>query len=103
MNFFEGELRKLFGDGKIISTPSFAGRACLGALGKDLRVRAQFVTTGYAEHYDTLKITVMNRTEGEVDSLMVRFRDVWGRKAIPGNPYLKEGVFPHICCSPLRV
>ncbi|MDE6456253.1 MAG: hypothetical protein K2L38_10195, partial [Dysosmobacter sp.] len=48
------------------------------------------------DHYDALKITVMNRTEGEVDSLLVRFRDAWGRKAIPGNPYLKDGVFPHI-------
>lgn len=96
MNFFEGELRKLFRDGKTLSSPSFAGRACLGTLGKDLRVRAQFMTTGYADHYDALKITVMNRTEGEVDSLLVRFRDVWGKKSIPGNPYLKNGVFPHI-------
>lgn len=96
MNFFEGELRKLFGDGKTISSPSFAGRACLGTLGKDLRVRAQFVTTGYADHYDALKITVMNRTEGEVDSLLVKFRDVLGKKMIPGNPYFKNGLFPHI-------
>ena len=55
-NFFEQELRKLFGDGEIIRSPSFTGRACLGTLGKDLRVRAQFVTSGYADHYDTLKI-----------------------------------------------
>lgn len=96
MNFFEGELRKLFGDGKIISTPSFTGRACLGTLDKDLRIRAQFVTTGYADHYDALKLTVLNRTDGPVDTLLLRFRDIWGRKPVPGNPNFPSGVSPHI-------
>ena len=32
-NFFEQELRKLFGDGEIIHDPVFVGRACLGSLG----------------------------------------------------------------------
>lgn len=45
MNFFEQELQKLFADGTVISGPTFSGRACLGTLGKDLRVRAEFVTT----------------------------------------------------------
>ena len=96
MNFFEGELRKLFGDGRTISAPSFAGRACLGTLGKDLRVRAEFVTTGVADHYNALKIKVMNRTEGEVDTLLLRFQNVWGRKPVPGNPNFPRGVMPHI-------
>ena len=96
MNFFEGELQKLFGDGKIISAPSFTGRACLGTLGRDLRVRAQFVTTGYADHYDALKLTVLNRTDGPVDTLLLRFRDIWGRKPVPGNPNFPSGVSPRI-------
>lgn len=37
MNFFEQELRKLFGDGNIIESPEFVGRTCLGALDGDLR------------------------------------------------------------------
>ena len=52
MNFFEGELRKLFGDGQTISGPNFTGKICLGTLGKELRVRAEFVTTGVMDHYD---------------------------------------------------
>ena len=44
-NFFEQELKKLFGDGMIIGAPAFSGRSCYGTLGKDLRVRAQFITT----------------------------------------------------------
>ncbi|WP_325213496.1 DUF7768 domain-containing protein [Oscillibacter sp.] len=96
MNFFEGELRKLFGDSDAISAPSFAGRACLGTLGKNLRVRAEFVTTGMADHYNALKIKVLNRTEGEVDTLLLRFQDVWGKKPVPGNPNFRSGVSPHI-------
>ena len=67
-NFFEQELRKLFGDEGIMDNPTYSGRSCFGTLGRDLRVRAQFVTSGYADHYDSLKITVLNRTDGPVDT-----------------------------------
>lgn len=92
-NFFEQELRKLFEDGTIIQSPRFAGRACLGTLGQDLRVRVQFVTTGYANHYDTLEVTVLNRTEGPVDRLYLKLSDVWGagkkdRSGDPIKPYI---------------
>lgn len=94
-NFFEQELRKLFGDGEIIQSPSFTGRACLGTLGNDLRVRAQFVTTGYADHYDTLKLTVLNRTDGPVDTMALKLKDVWGKKSV-SNPNFRDGIYPHI-------
>ena len=69
MTFYEQELRKLFADGMVIGSPKFTGRACLGTLGKDLRVRVQFVTSGYADHYDAISVTVLNRTDGVVDKL----------------------------------
>ena len=96
MNFFEGELRKLFGDGQTISDPNFTGKICLGTLGKDLRVRAEFVTTGVMDHYDAMKLTVLNRSGGSVDTLLLRFRDIWGRKPVPRNPNFANGVIPHI-------
>ena len=96
MNFFEGELRKLFGDGQTISDPNFTGKICLGTLGKELRVRAEFVTTGVMDHYDAMKLTVLNRSGGSVDTLLLRFRDIWGRKPVPRNPNFANGVIPHI-------
>ncbi len=42
MNFFEQELRRLFGDETIIKSLSFAGTTCWGWLNDDLRVKAQF-------------------------------------------------------------
>ena len=95
-NFFEQELRKLFGDGKIIQSPAFVGRTCLGRLGGDLRARAEFVTMGYADHYEALRLTVLNRTDGAVDKTTLRFKDILGIKQVPGNPNFKSGLAPYI-------
>lgn len=96
MNFFEQELRKLFGDGSIIESPQFVGRACLGTLGGDLRVRAQFVTGIIANQYNALKIVVLNRTDGPVDTMVLKLKDLLGMKKVPGNPNFSRGVEPHI-------
>ena len=95
-NFFEQELRRLFGDGEIIQDPKFVGRACLGDLGTDLRVRAEFVTIRIANQYEALRLTVLKRTEGEVDRLVLRMKDVIGVKQVPGNPNFPKGVSPYI-------
>lgn len=95
-NFFEQELRRLFGDGEIIQDPKFVGRVCLGDLGGELRVRAEFITTGYADHYEALRLVVLKRTEGEIDRLVLRMKDVIGVKQVPSNPNFPEGVSPYI-------
>ena len=95
-NFFEQELQKLFGDGTIIDDPAFSGRSCYGTLGKDLRVRAQFITTRVSDEYDALKLTVLNRTEGQVDAQILRLKDLLGKKPVPGNPNFPNGVSPYI-------
>ena len=95
-NIFESELRKLFEDGKLIETPQFVGRECVGSLGGELRVRAQIIHTCVSGNYDALKLTVLNRTEGPVDTITLDFLDVWGRKPVPNNPNFSNGVAPHI-------
>ena len=96
MNFFERELRCLFEDGTVIHDPVFVGRACVGGLDADRQVRAEFVTTGYADHYEGLRLTLLDSDRGVVDKLTLRFKDLWGKQKIPNNPYLKDGVNPHI-------
>ena len=95
-SFFEQELGRLFGDGQVIRDPTYSGRSCFGTLGKDLRVRARFITTGYVDHYDSLKITILNRTDGPVDTLVLKLKDLLGMKPVPGNPNFRNGVAPHI-------
>ena len=94
--FFDQELEKLFGDGKIIGAPEFTGRACVGAIGKNLRVHASFITMGIADHYEALLLKVVHTQNGELDRLGIRFQDVLGRKPVPGNPNFRNGVVPHI-------
>lgn len=95
-NFFEQELRKLFGDGEIIHDPVFVGRTCLGNLDAGRQVRAEFVTMGYADHYTALRLTLLDSDLGVVDKLTLRLKEVWGRQKVPNNPYLRDGVDPHI-------
>lgn len=95
-NFFEQELRKLFDEGKIIDNPAWSGRVCFGMLGEDLRVRAQFISTYISGEYDALKLTVLNRTDGPVDTLVLKLEDVLGKKPIPGNSNFREGIGPRI-------
>lgn len=96
MNFFESELRRLFEDGQLMDDPIFSGRICMGTLGKDVRVRVQFITGMIASQYDALKISVLNRTEGAIDTHVLKFKDVLGKKAVPGNSNFREGVYPYI-------
>ena len=102
MNFFEQELRKLVSVCDGVSNPVFAGRACYGDLGGDNRVKLQFVTMGYADNYEALKATILNRTDGEVDVNTFRFADIWGKKKV-SNPNYSDGFIPHIYSNGLKV
>jgi hypothetical protein len=95
-SFFEQELWHLFGDGKTFDNPARSGRACLGTMGRDLRVRVQFISTHISGEYDALKLTVLNRTDGPVDTQVLKLEDLLGKKPVPGNPNFRSGVTPHI-------
>jgi len=95
MNYFEQELSRLAKLCNGIKNPVFAGRACFADLGGDNRVKLQFVTIGHADHYEALRATILNRSDGEVDNLLFRFRDVWGKKQV-SNPNFRDGVIPYI-------
>ncbi len=93
--FFEKEMRKLFRQGLDFPETVFAGRVCYGKLNEDVRVRMEFATEGVSDQYSALKVTLLNRREGPLDSLLLRFADVLGKKPTT-NPNFKEGIIPHI-------
>ena len=96
MTVYEQELRKLFEHSNLVDRPQFSGRVCVGDIGKDLRVRAEFLSTHISSQYDAIRLTVLNRTEGVVDRTLLRFQDVWGKKQVPNNPNFRSGVIPHL-------
>ena len=93
--FFEKEMKKLFRQGLDLPETIFAGRVCDGKLNEDVRVRMEFATEGVSDQYSALKVTLLNRREGPVDSLLLRFADVLGKKQTT-NPNFREGIVPHI-------
>jgi len=93
MNFFEQELRKLFEEQHPDAT--FVGRNCYIPLGDQVRACISFKTNGYADHYDTLHVKVLDRKEGSIDSITIRLSELLGKKQSP-SPYLKDGVNPYI-------
>ena len=78
MTVYEQELRKLFEHSNLVDRPQFSGRVCVGDLGKDLRVRAEFLSTHISSQYDAIRLTVLNRTEGVVDRTPLGFQAVSG-------------------------
>lgn len=95
MNFFESELEKIMGQSSILKDQKYVGRICYGSIDGDLKARVEFVTLGVSNHYAGVKTSVINRKEGVVDSILLRFEDIWG-KQWTANPNFREGVSPHI-------
>lgn len=95
MNTFERELSKVFTDCKSIDNPTFVGSACYGDVAPNLKAKIQFVTMGRADYYEALRITMLNRTEGQVDVVTMRLSDLLGKKRTANFP---EGVYPYAHC-----
>ena len=91
MNFFESELKKIMGNSNILKDQKYVGRMCYGTISEDLRARIEFVTLGVHDHYAGLKTSIINRKEGVVDSMLLRFTDIWGKPKV-SNPNFREGV-----------
>ena len=74
---------------------TYVGRACYVRLSDMNRAKIQFVTGSVANQYNALQMTILNRSEGQVDTLRLRFSDLLGTK-VTSNPNFRNGVDPHI-------
>lgn len=95
MTFFEQELKKIFGKDMGLSDIRIVGNACYGRLSGDIRMKAAFATGRVADQYEMLKVTMLNRREGPIDSVALHFSDLWGRKKVD-NPNFRDGICPHM-------
>ena len=88
MTFYEQELRRIFGDSEMLSADTVSsGKTMISKIGEELRVKIQFATSGYADHYSGLRVSIINRTEGVVDEQYFKFSDIIG---------IHNEVAPHI-------
>jgi hypothetical protein len=95
MTTFEKELRKIFEQNTWLTGTKFVGRSCYAQLSENIRVRVDFIKLGYADKYEALKVSLINRTEGVIDSTVLRFADVLGKKQVD-NPNFPDGVIPYL-------
>ena len=94
MNFFEQELRRFTGKTTAFEPCKalYAGRACFIPLSGNRRARLEFVTSGVADHYDALQVTILSTTDGKIDCLRFRFKDFFAPQKGGGS-----GIYcPHI-------
>lgn len=93
INAFEQELRRIVSPRYPDAT--YVGRACYVRLSEMNRAKIQFISTHIASQYDALRLTILNRDEGTVDNLVLRFSDLLGKKHT-SNPNFRDGVIPHL-------
>ena len=85
MNFFESQLRRLFGD---TEDARFIGRCCFIPANDGNLVKAEFVTQGVHEEYVALQMSVVNRADGVIDKTLLRFGDYFSRNSRGQTPHI---------------
>ena len=77
MTFFEKEMELLFGESEFLSADAvFSDRTLIGGIGDfddKLLAKIQFVSTKVADHYDALRLSIINKERGVIDTDPFRF------------------------------
>lgn len=85
MNFFEKELCQMFGDSDILHDAKFVGKTMLAKLDDDLRGKLQFIASHISSQFDTVQMSIINRTDSVVDKQNFKFSDIIGKYIHPGR------------------
>ena len=94
VNFLRMELKKVLGVTRYSEDATYIGSCGYVRVNEEVRMRLEFYRSSTTT-YDGIVMTMFNRKEGMIDTNALKFRDIWGRKAV-SNPNFKEGIIPHI-------
>ena len=75
MNFFQQQLKWILGNQPEFQDAKYVGRACFVPLVDGTRIKAELITRGTHEKYEALKLTAMNKAEGQIDATILEFKD----------------------------
>ena len=64
-------------------------------LGENNRLKLFFTTLGYADHYEGISISAVDKNNGVIDKNTIKFADVWGKKQV-SNPNFRDGINPYV-------
>lgn len=79
MTVFESSLRKIFDNVDGIRDTKYIGRDIYAVLSDENRMRARFETLGIHERYEALKVSILTKNGGEIDSNTIRLDEIWGK------------------------
>lgn len=94
MHFLQKELKKILDATQCRDDEAYIGTTGYVRINEDVRMRLEF-TRSSTSTYDGIVITMLNRKEGPIDTNVLKFKDIWGKKSV-SNPNFKEGIVPHI-------
>ena len=93
INYFESEFNNIAKRSSYMKNIKTVDSACLFRLSDIITAKICFITTKYGDRYDTLEITIMNRTSGTIDKQKIRIDTMIGKISIDGCsriPYISE-------------
>ena len=77
-NFYESQMRSMFGWNDLLTDMKFTGNTMLGKLDNDKLLKCQFVTTGESGKYTAVQASIINKNDGVIDKETFRFSDIVG-------------------------
>ena len=66
-NFYESQMRSMFGWNDLLTDMKFTGKTMLGKLDNDKLLKCQFVTTGESGKYTAVQASIINKNDGVFD------------------------------------
>lgn len=79
MTFFEKELRRFFENNTLIEDKVFVGKVLTGKLNSTTNIKIYWDTLGVADTYPGFNVKIINKSNGVVDAIYVKFSDIIGR------------------------
>lgn len=90
MNFLRMELKKVLGMTRYSEYATYIGSCGYVRINEEVRMRLEFSGTSTTT-YEGIVMTMLNRKEGTIDTNALKFRDIWGRKAV-SIPISRKGL-----------
>ena len=59
MNYFEKQMRILFGESELLSEAMYSGKMMIGKIDQDVRVKLEFISTNIAKQYNAMKVNLV--------------------------------------------
>ena len=95
MDFYEQEMRQMFENTGSVKDKVFVGKTMLAKLDNDKLLKLEFTNSRVAGKYDSITLSVINRTDGVLDKQKIKFAEVIGKYNLgkgldPVDPYMWE-------------